>query len=128
MAGDGRACDRPRSSWQAARSDLPSHPRRCGSPPTAKVQSAAETQADASVARSAWWRGTTRSPPRRASIGPMANRFEVVAGRVDDKGAVVAGVIVRARTGCAVVLGAGGDRGAMEGVDGGAIFGHEREV
>ncbi|KAG1302687.1 hypothetical protein G6F62_015865 [Rhizopus arrhizus] len=65
-------------------------------------------------------------------VGAVAGRtvidhFDVVAVRIEHKGAVVARV-VGAFAGRAVVGAAGGDRGAVEGIDGGAVAGLEGQV
>jgi hypothetical protein len=48
----------------------------------------------------------------------MANRLDVVPVEVDDKSAVVVGVVVRAKPGITVVPAACGQRGAVKGIDG----------
>ena len=51
----------------------------------------------------------------------MADGFDIVAVRVDDEGAVIVGVVVRADARRAVVLAAGSQRRRVEGVDLGAV-------
>lgn len=52
----------------------------------------------------------------------MANSLDVVADRVNDKSAVVIGMIVRSQTRRTVALGSGGQRPGMEFVYGAAIY------
>ena len=56
------------------------------------------------------------------------NRLDVVAIRIEHEGAIVVRMVVRPQARRAVVLAAGRERGAMEGVDRGAVLGGEAEV
>jgi len=58
----------------------------------------------------------------------VADGLDVVAVGVEDEGAVVAGVVERARARSAVVGATGGERGGVEGVDRVAIAGGEGDV
>lgn len=58
----------------------------------------------------------------------MADGLDVVALRVDDEGAVIMGMVVRAQTRRPVVPATSGDRGLVEGVDGGATAGLPGQV
>ena len=58
----------------------------------------------------------------------MAHRLDVVAFGVDDKGAVVVRVVLRAQAGGSVVLASGADGGGIKGVHLGAGLGLPGQV
>src|SRR5262252_5962481 len=58
----------------------------------------------------------------------MADGLDVVAIRVEHEGAVVVRMVVPPQAGRAIVLSACRERGAIEGVDRGAVLGNERDV
>lgn len=58
----------------------------------------------------------------------MANHFDVVPVRTDDKDRIVVRVVVRARAGRTIVFATRIQRRAMESVDPLAILGRERQV
>lgn len=58
----------------------------------------------------------------------VANHFDVVTVRTDDESRVVARVVVRAQTGCTIVLAACRECRTMEILDLLPILGREREV
>ena len=77
--------------------------------------------------------GRGRPPGRPVTSRPKSRRLvadglDVVSVRIEHIGAVVVRVVVRAQPGRAVVLAAGGDGGAIEGVDGGPVLGCDRNV
>ena len=58
----------------------------------------------------------------------MAHRLDIVAVGIEHEGAVIVRVIVRPQSRRAVILAAGRERGAMEGVDRGAALGGDRDM
>jgi hypothetical protein len=58
----------------------------------------------------------------------VADRFDVVAVGIEHERAVVVGVVLRTQPRRAVVLPAGGQCCAVEGIDAGAILGGDRDV
>ena len=72
--------------------------------------------------------GEYRPLALKLATGAVADGLDVVAVGVEDEGAVVAGVVDRARAGCAVVGAAGRQRGGVEGVDGLAVGCGEGEL
>src|SRR4051794_21618455 len=68
------------------------------------------------------------TPSRTGLLGAVADRFDVVAVRVADEGAVVIGVVLRPDAGLVQHLGAGSDGGGGERVDGRAVGRRERDV
>ena len=58
----------------------------------------------------------------------VADPLDVVAIGIEHEGAVIVRVILRPQSRCAIVLAAGRERGAVEGVDRGAILGGDRNV
>src|SRR5712675_629438 len=68
--------------------------------------------------------GSERATSRRH----MADGLDIVTVQVEHEGAIVARVVVRPQTRCAIVLAAGCERGAIESIDRGAVLGHEGDV
>jgi hypothetical protein len=58
----------------------------------------------------------------------MAERFYVVAVRTEDEGPIVARMILGAKTRTAVVVPTRRDGRLMEGINGGTVFGGERDM
>jgi hypothetical protein len=75
-----------------------------------------------------------RSPPvdipsmERSGLGFMANHFDVVPVRTNDKSCIVVRVVVRAQTRRTIVFAARLQRRAIESFDLLAILGRERQV
>jgi hypothetical protein len=57
----------------------------------------------------------------------MADRFDVVAVRIEDEGPIVARMVLRAKPGAAVAP-TPRDSRLMEGINGGAVIGSKRDV
>ena len=58
----------------------------------------------------------------------MADRFNVVAVRIEDEGSIVAWMVLGAKPGTAVVAPTRRDGRLMEGINGGALSGGERDM
>src|SRR6185369_1539099 len=69
------------------------------------------------------------SPPAGArakmSRRPVADRFDIIAVRIENEGAVIGRMILRPQARCAVVGAAGGHGGTMEGIDRGPVLGRK---
>src|SRR5260370_9945271 len=72
--------------------------------------------------------GRARCDRSSGSIFQFGMRLEPIAVRIDDKGGVVAGAIIGAQAGLAIVLAARFQGRRMEGVDPGAPLGLEAQM